>query len=62
MMVLGDVASGVSLRMLQERVPRHGGGAVQVVPEDGVAFQAPGHHVVQDAKGIEAGAAGHGEG
>lgn len=44
--VLGDVASGVSLRMLQERVPRRGGSAVPVVPQDRAAFQPQGHHAV----------------
>ncbi len=37
-------------------------GPVPGVPEDDAAFQAPGHPVVQDARGLEAGAAGHGGG
>ncbi len=37
-------------------------GPVPVVPEAGAAFQAPGHPVVQDARGIEPGAAGQGGG
>ncbi len=32
---------------------------VPVIPEDHLPIQPPGHHVVEDAGGIEAGATGH---